>query len=160
MLRCRSGGAVQSKEYGPCNVALPHARRRDRAPLGQWTYHHRAQRKGSFGGDTRRRLHVRKIETNTRSLKARTEQNASLCLSGSGQIADISGGPDTNPRAPSRQFDIECFRFTKTWLTRTASTQACNNHRNLRQAGRTRRVNKRAAPDALKGRGELLLAQA
>src|SRR5258707_15506216 len=39
MLRCRSGGAVQSKEYGPCNVALPHARRRDRAPLGQWTYH-------------------------------------------------------------------------------------------------------------------------
>jgi hypothetical protein len=35
MLRCRSGGAVQSKEYGPCNVALPHARRRDRAPLGQ-----------------------------------------------------------------------------------------------------------------------------
>ena len=30
-----SGGAVQSKEYGPCNVALPHARRRDRAPLGQ-----------------------------------------------------------------------------------------------------------------------------
>src|SRR5258708_5010922 len=39
MLRCRSGGAVQSKEYGPCNVALPHVRRRDRAPLGQWTYH-------------------------------------------------------------------------------------------------------------------------
>src|SRR6476620_3025569 len=39
MLRCRSGGAVQSEEYGPCNVALPHARRRDRAPLGQWTYH-------------------------------------------------------------------------------------------------------------------------
>src|SRR6202030_4678948 len=39
MLRCRSGGAVQSKEYGPCNLALPHARRRDRAPLGQWTYH-------------------------------------------------------------------------------------------------------------------------
>src|SRR6476659_2085948 len=28
MLRCRSGGAVQSEEYGPCNVALPHARRR------------------------------------------------------------------------------------------------------------------------------------
>src|SRR5690349_21754548 len=39
MLRRRSGGAVQSEEYGPCNVALPHARRRDRAPLGQWTYH-------------------------------------------------------------------------------------------------------------------------
>ena len=35
MSEWRSSTEQGIKEYGPCNVALPHARRRDRAPLGQ-----------------------------------------------------------------------------------------------------------------------------